>query len=269
MSLPQSPALNPSEIRKMFGDNLRELVKRYPSVASLCRELDINRTQFNRYLSGESFPRPDVLYRLCRFFDLDARILLEPLDKLSTPNEGLLSHPAICDYFNTPSTRVDPLDFPSGFYHFSRRSFTDENRFLQGLVFVFRKDDYTFVRGYEARSAMRAQGMPLISSQREFRAYALRQEDGVSMMIARRGGNTGSFNFLSRVTSFQNNIWEGYVTRTIRESATNRRAARMVYEHLGQDMSQVMTCARASGLCGVEDLKPFHRKLLQNAKPFD
>ena len=61
----------------MFGANLRQLAADYPSISDLARQLGINRTQFNRYLSGESFPRPDVLARICRFFEIDARVLLE------------------------------------------------------------------------------------------------------------------------------------------------------------------------------------------------
>ena len=52
----------------MFGRNLRLLGQPYASVSALCRELGINRTQFNRYLSGESFPRPDILQRICAYF---------------------------------------------------------------------------------------------------------------------------------------------------------------------------------------------------------
>ena len=50
-----------AELRAMFGRNLRLLCRPYVSVSALCRELGIIRTQFNRYLSGESFPRLDIL----------------------------------------------------------------------------------------------------------------------------------------------------------------------------------------------------------------
>jgi transcriptional regulator with XRE-family HTH domain len=64
----------------MFGSNLRSLAKGYTSISELSRQLGINRTQFNRYLSSESFPRPDVLARICFFFEVDARVLLESVD---------------------------------------------------------------------------------------------------------------------------------------------------------------------------------------------
>jgi transcriptional regulator with XRE-family HTH domain len=251
----------------MFGANLRYLAARYPSVAALCRDLDINRTQFNRYLAGDSFPRPDVLHRICSFFGVDARILLEPVAILDAPTAALLAHPFIDPCFGAAATDVPDTTLPSGFYRFSRRSFTDDSRFIQGLVLVSRLAGSTFVRGYEARVAMAEQGMPLDATTREFRGFAMVQEDGVALLIARRGANTGSFNFLARVPAFQNNFWEGYVTRTTRESLNSQRVTRMVYEHLGpglgQDRSRVMQAARAAGYCGIADLLPFHRRLLR------
>ncbi len=254
---------HPAQLRGMFGANLRHLVTRYPSVAALCRDLDINRTQFNRYLAGDSFPRPDVLYRICTFFGVDARILLEPVADLIQPDTALLAHPFTDPCFGTAASIVAEATLPSGFYRFSRRSFTDQARFIQGLVLVFREGTNTFVRGYEARAAMAEQGMPQDAATREFRGFAMTQEDGVALLIARRGSNTGSFNFLSRVTAFQNNFWDGYVARTSRENISCQRVTRMVYEHLGVDRARVMQAARAAGYCRIEDLLPYHRRLLR------
>jgi transcriptional regulator with XRE-family HTH domain len=73
---------SPADIRTIFGENLKLLIADYPSVTYLAHELGVNRTQLNRYLSGDSFPRPDVLARICKFFGVDARILLEPLNDI-------------------------------------------------------------------------------------------------------------------------------------------------------------------------------------------
>ena len=73
---------SPAELRSMFGANLRSLAQKFPSISELSRQLGINRTQFNRYLAGESFPRPDVLARICDFFEVDARVLLEPVEQI-------------------------------------------------------------------------------------------------------------------------------------------------------------------------------------------
>jgi transcriptional regulator with XRE-family HTH domain len=258
---------SPAELRDIFGANLRLLSKQYPSISELSRRLGINRTQFNRYLSGESFPRPDVLARICDFFDVDARILLDPVESLSTGGQ-ILQGPFLADFVGVGTNDILIDAFPSGFYRFSRRSFVNSKQFIVGLVYVFRKDDHTFVRGYEARDAMLQQGLNADAPAREFRGYVTRQEDGVAMIISRRNSMTSSFNYLARVASFENNFWVGYVTRTVRESASGSRAERMVYEHLGNDKNAIYTAARGSGFRTAEDLMPFHRRLLQIDEPF-
>ena len=251
----------------MFGANLRRLAEQYPSISELSRQLGINRTQFNRYLSGESFPRPDVLDRICSFFDVDARILLEPVETLNS--RGLvLNGSYLTDFFSKGVNDIPEEFFPSGFYRFSRRSFLNETQFIVGLVFVSRDQSMTYVRGYEARDAMRQQGLPSDPRTREFRGYVARHEDGITMVIARRNAMTCSFNYLARVASFENNFWVGYVTRTMRESTTGVRAVRMVYEHLGSNLSTVLGAARTTGFRTERGLLPFHRRLLQTSDPF-
>ncbi|GAA6165009.1 hypothetical protein NBRC116590_27130 [Pelagimonas sp. KU-00592-HH] len=263
----QENQVNPAELRKMFGANLRVLADTFPSVSQLCRELGINRTQFNRYLSGESFPRPDVLYRICTFFNVDARILLEPIDSLAT-ERGVLNHPLIKDYVGTGMTDIPQDIFPDGFYRFSRRSFTESDLIIIGLIYVFRNDQHTFIRGYEAKEAMRQQGLPTDPETREFRGVVLPQEDGVAALVSHKATMATSFNYLSRVASFQNHYWIGYATRTVRETINGRRAARLVYEHLGNNTGAILEAARSVGFCSPEELFPYHRKLLQLDRPF-
>ena len=265
-----TPPLNtdPAELRSIFGANLRQLGLKYPSIAGLCRQLGINRTQFNRYLSGESFPRPDVLHRICEFFDVDARILLEPVDSIQPAKSEFFNHPEIASFLGNGSVDVEEHEFPSGFYRFSRPSFVDDALFVVGLVFVFRQDGFSFIRGHEPREAMRQQGLATDASSREFRGVILRQEQGIAALIARHKALTCSFNFLSRVSSYENNFWEGYATRTVRESHSGRRAARMVYEHIQSNTAAIFHTARNGGMKRRDELHPFHAKLLNLEVPF-
>lgn len=260
-------ARSPAELRNMFGENLRTLSRQYPSVSELSRQLGINRTQFNRYLSGESFPRPDVLDRICHFFNVDARILLDPVESLVTAGV-VLNGPTLADFMG-PGVNDIPQDvFPDGFFRFTRRSFTNSDQFVIGLVHVFRKSGHTYVRGFEAREAMREQGLPIDARTREFRGYVIRQEDGIALLISRRKAMSSSFNFLTRVASFENNFWVGYITRTVRENANSARAVRMVFEHLDSNWGSILAAARTTGMCNEKDLMPFHRRLLQPSDPF-
>lgn len=61
-----------------FARNLRLLCSFYPSIAEVCRRLDINRPQFNRYLSGKFRPGGHTLRRLCAFFGVDEHEILLP-----------------------------------------------------------------------------------------------------------------------------------------------------------------------------------------------
>ena len=259
---------DPAKLRGMFGRNLQILSAAYPSVAGLCRELGINRTQFNRYLSGESFPRPDVLHRICQFFGVDARILLEPVDGLAPSVHDLLSHPELEGFFGSEPLDIPETDFPSGFYRFVRRSFLDDTQLVLGLVLVKRRDGYTFLRSYEPREAMRLQGLSMAPRDREFRGLILRQQEGVMALASHRGTLSCSFNFLSRQSSFQPNIWEGYATRSIRESVSGRRATRMVYEHLGRFSGQVLATARRAGLVSPDSVPEYHLRLLRMEQEF-
>jgi transcriptional regulator with XRE-family HTH domain len=252
----------------MLGDNLQHLSQRAPSISALCRDLGINRTQYNRYLSGESFPRPDVLHRICTYFNVDARILLQPVSEITKTESGFLSNPAIADYLGAASRPVPEDEFPSGFFRFARRSFLDEKKYVLGLIYVFRRQGGTYLKGFEAKAALSQQGLPTDPATREFRGIVLPQEDGIAALVSRRGTTTASFNYLARIPSFENNFWVGYVTRTVRENVAGRRVERLVYEYLGTRMKNVLPAARSEGFCAEEDLLPYLRRLLKPTEPF-
>ena len=241
--------------------------REYPSISELSRRLGINRTQFNRYLAGESFPRPDVLDRICTFFGVDARILLDPVDALASTADPLIG-PFLRDYVGKGVSEVSEEIFPSGFYRFTRRSFVDQTKFAIGLIFVSRDGDNCFIRGYEPRAAMRAQGFPVDAQAREFRGLVMREENGIALLMSRRGTMSCSFNFLSRAASFDNNYWVGYVTRTVPESPRGSRVVRMVYEYIDQPFSEIIAIAREMGIIEEAALPPFHARLLEPDQPF-
>ncbi len=258
---------SPAELRAMFGANLRRLAAGYTSISDLSRQLNINRTQFNRYLSGESFPRPDVLARICAFFDVDGRVLLEPVDKIANTDDPI-SNPFLREYVGAGAQDVPEDIFPTGFYRFSRRSFVKQTVFMTALVHVSRQGKTTCMRGFETREAMQLQALPISPKSREYRGLVMQQEDGIGLFVSRHNAMTCSFNYLSRVASFENNYWVGYVTRTVPEVTGEVRATRLVYEYLGREMAPVLPAARAAGYCSADELPPFHRRLLRVEVPF-
>jgi transcriptional regulator with XRE-family HTH domain len=254
---------SPSEQRSVFSDNLRELIGDDTSIAKLSRMLDINRTQLNRYLSAESFPRPDVLKRICDYFTVDARILVEPLSALTYNAHDPINNPFLAQYIGAGVASVSEETFPSGFYRFSRRSFVFRHQFLVGLIHIRRGSGNTYMKGFETKSALEAQNLPSDIASREFRGIVMQQDGGLCILASRKNTMTCSFNYLSRVASFQNNFWVGYVTRTVPENDNGLRATRMVYEYLGTGLSNALPAARSAGFWEEADLLPYHRRLLR------
>jgi len=83
---------DPQKLRDVLGANLRRLARGL-NITQVARDLDIHRTQFNRYLHGESFPGPELLARICRHFKVDANIMIRPIDETpETPERIALRH---------------------------------------------------------------------------------------------------------------------------------------------------------------------------------
>lgn len=59
-----------------LGRNLHYLCAHYRSVAEVCRRIDINRQQFNKYLSGSAVPSLHNLKRIGDFFGVEESELL-------------------------------------------------------------------------------------------------------------------------------------------------------------------------------------------------
>jgi transcriptional regulator with XRE-family HTH domain len=58
-------------IRKNLAANLRRLIRGHASVSAVCRELGINRTQFERYLQGQTVPNKATARLICDYFGID------------------------------------------------------------------------------------------------------------------------------------------------------------------------------------------------------
>lgn len=67
-----------------FVANLRLLCSYYPSIAEVCRRLEVNRAQFNRYLTGRYRPRHLVMRRICTFFGVEEQELCLPHEEFRT-----------------------------------------------------------------------------------------------------------------------------------------------------------------------------------------
>ncbi len=51
--------------------NLNLLCDRHRTAAETCRDLDINRLQFNRYLNGKTRPSKRIMRKICDYFGVN------------------------------------------------------------------------------------------------------------------------------------------------------------------------------------------------------
>lgn len=61
-----------------FVDNLKLLCNHYSSIAEVCRKIDINRTQFNKYLNGQVHPSKSNIRIICDFFGVEEFEIMMP-----------------------------------------------------------------------------------------------------------------------------------------------------------------------------------------------
>lgn len=177
--------LSPAQLRHVFGSNLRSLSASARSISALCVELGINRTQYNCYLNGEAFPRPDVLYRICSHFDVDARILLEPLETIQRASRvGAIGE------ISRLLSDLDMLDIPQqalpeGAYLHYRVSYFVPTEISCTLV-GFQRDSHGVMRlrGYMPYASSDRIGLPRAAAARRFRGVAFRQLMGFSFILS-------------------------------------------------------------------------------------
>jgi transcriptional regulator with XRE-family HTH domain len=80
-------------LRTAFSEKLRSLVDKEKSIAHVCRELSINRQQFNRYLSGETMPSEQNISKLSGFFGISVNSFFDQAEPAGSPLAALSDEP--------------------------------------------------------------------------------------------------------------------------------------------------------------------------------
>lgn len=96
-----------------FAENLRFLSAHFTSVAEVCRNLGMNRQQFNKYLSGQSEPSLHNLKRITDFFGVDEYEITLPhkeFVRLVRPKRGQVRETQLLEQL---LTQIDMADTES------------------------------------------------------------------------------------------------------------------------------------------------------------
>ena len=145
-----------------FSLTLRPACARHKSISQVCRDLGIHRQQFNKYLSGASFPSAYNLARICDYLEID-RFKSRPPARTEANGEDLVGGANLLmtgflrrlDQAN-PGTRRNAERYV-GYYHSYYMSPAFPGRVLKSISRIYERDGQYFDKTLER---MRIAGQP-------------------------------------------------------------------------------------------------------------
>lgn len=254
-------------VLEVFGQNLRDLTALRGSQAQVSEELDINRIQFGRYLRSESFPKPNVLKRICDYFDVDARIVTERLTpgqlemigagagKLAAivPNPSAMNE-AITYCASDQAYFDDNTGLPDGIYQFWRRAFARPDCAVKMLIKIASLNHARVIRGYDPvltyfdKKNYRGQA-------REFRGMLLRQRVGyASVSFHHEPSRVVSVSYFEPVDTVTGSFAAGFSMIARAERPDCHRVSRSIISRIEGGWADVMRVARLPSFIAWEDV---------------
>ena len=257
---------NPAELRMILARNLQQLMADTGNVSELCRQIGVNRTQFNRYLAGTAFPRPDVLHRICRHFDVDANILLNPLNP---PSRTAPPQPMLAEAWAPPSTRpFDHYLMPDGLYRYWRKSFRQPQRAYLGMALITTKGDTKLWKGYDLHDQpMRSGGVRFARSSR-YDGQLIQQFDGVTLVSKTPYSDVMNLTYFEYGLDGLMDYFSGISFITRRRLPDSNRFSAIVLQKLPRNTKAVLACARRCGSHDMKDLLPVIQNALNRVPDF-
>lgn len=252
----------PAEVRAIFGRNLRVLCGGESSISDLCRRIGINRTQFNRYLGGEAFPRPDILQRICAHFAVDARILLEPIEEIRA-DWRLRAALTLRDIAMPPEARpFDHYLMPDGIYRFWRKSFSHPGKYVTGLWRVHTKDSVKMLKSFDIYPSPVRRGTRRFARKVPYSGVFMQHFDGVSLLCSTGSDNVLSFTFFEYGLSGSTRFYNGVSTLTRRQMQGTARLSNIVLERFSGECADLIRLARQIGIGDGDSLPEAARRTL-------
>lgn len=140
------------------AENLKLLTSYYKSVAEVCRRLDINRQQFNKYLNGSTLPSRHTFQRICNFFGVEDYELMLPPDEFRdlvslrprrNHEQQAGDLPYVRHVEDILAASDTDTDRYTGYYYAYRHSFTDTDVLQKSLVSIWREDGRVLTKRME------------------------------------------------------------------------------------------------------------------------
>ncbi|MEN8832132.1 MAG: helix-turn-helix transcriptional regulator [Pacificibacter sp.] len=165
-----------------ISENLRLLCSFKTSISQIARDLDLNRSQLNRYIAGTSTPRTGLMRKICDYFGVELHELMLPQDdfaelikirKLDTDSTGRSLHQHIDRVMAKSEARIQNM---SGFFWEYYASMSQPGKIIRNLITFEQRDHYMFYKRLErmgphdkpCRHHFKYQGAAMMTGDRVF-----------------------------------------------------------------------------------------------------
>lgn len=251
-------------INQVLSKNLRELIRDKPSISKVCADLGINRTQFSRYLSGDAHPRPDVLARICTYFECDARILLTPLSRIRQEDNLLWPFEDTKDPFAPLLQDFDHARMPDGLYQAILPNMVDPGGLVSVLVQLFTtQSGIKGVRWGIPRPYAEIIDMPLGWRARKLTGFVVQHYDGVSFVTANPYNRMLMMCFVTHGYRGMPAVHTGYAAISQARSAVQTQIQPIIYRRMPKNFGTILETRRAQDNLCMSDLPEAFRHYLE------
>lgn len=244
-----------------FRHNLRTLIEASGTIAEACRELDLNRQQMAKYLSGESLPSVPLLVKICDHFGVSTDIAHRPLIEVTMRDDDQLFD--ILRIFSRGSFKPEQAQkrlahpFTDGYYMQWQPSVWRTNMVVRQLTQIKTVGNYQYVR----QCAAVKNAMGFTPQSRKY-SLSLALGDNMQFMILtffrRKGANTWG------ITMFRESGYRSAphftgigVGAANQDNADRLTAMRLVLEKLDMTGKSLLSLARQSAVLRAADV-PSH-----------
>lgn len=251
----------------VFGQNLRNLTTIRGSQTSVANDLDIGRVQFQRYLRSESFPKPNLLKRICDYFGVDARILTDLLTPeqlhmieagrkgmaVMTPSAGAMTE-AINYCVTDQNYFGNTTGIPDGIYQYWRGAMSRTDKACRYLIRIHTLGTARVIRGYDPIKTFPAQSSSNART-REYRGMLLHQKVGyAAVFFHNETSRMLSVTYLEPVDFGYTPAAKGFSVITRGSTRGVKRITRCMLYRLNDNMKDIMAAARAELFVDWDDV---------------
>lgn len=141
--------------KQNFAGNLRLICNQYRSVAEVCRSLEMNRQQFNKYLSGKIYPSKHNMSRICQFVKLSEEQLNSAPEQFrqlvmeSRLNAVDPEHSELEKIVEMLPSSIESLSRYEGYYYSHFHSLGFPGHLVRSLAHIYRYGDRFYTQNVE------------------------------------------------------------------------------------------------------------------------